>query len=155
MREEKRFYWSIRQPLLNMHQTKISTNTQSFTFVSSILKSAKMYFFSWKILGSTDFIILNVILLRHFSIYLKINKIRKIIYSLIDRCLFWRKNPSLDIDMFGSYFAFFSFLNFYYNSPGISKRVNLKTGVSRKQSTPNFPRTLFTPWDSPFRLITR
>ena len=147
MREEKRFYWSIRQPLLNMHQTKISTNTQSLTYVSSILKSTRMYFFSWKILGSADFIILNVILLRHLSIYLKINKIRKIIiYSLINRCLFWRKNPSLDIDppyvkfMFGSYFAFFSFLNLYYNSPGISKRVNLKTGVSRKQSKPNFPK---------------
>ena len=99
MREEKRFYWSIRQPLLNMHQTKISTNTQSLTYVSSILKSTRMYFFSWKILGSADFIILNVILLRQLSIYLKINKIRKIIiYSLINRCLFWRKNPSLDID---------------------------------------------------------
>ena len=64
-------------------------------------------------------------------------------------------------------------LDFYnLRSSGIGQRANLKTGVSGKQSTPNFPekrtfltliafrkiwRALFswnTRWDSPFCLIT-
>ena len=74
---------------------------------------------------------------------------------LLTKKPFIRYRPTLVKFMFGSYFAFFSFLNLYYNSRGISKRVNLKTGVSRKQSKPNFPKKehFLPPEIHPFDLL--